>query len=219
MENAAHVTARGNPVIEWIFAHRKLWEYLGNALLAIYGLVFLVSMLADFRTQHRPSSLFVAAFEGATVWFSLMRPMPKTSNVSLYDWTVALLGSFVILFIRPAPQVHDHVPLLALQLIGMSISLAGLLSLNKSFGLVAANRGVKTSGMYAVVRHPIYAGYFLSFGAYLIQNMTLANVVIYGVFVVMELLRLIAEERVLLRDPAYAAYARQTRWRVLPFVI
>lgn len=93
----------------------------------------------------------------------------------------------------------------------MGISLAGLFSLNKSFGLVAANRGVKTSGMYAIVRHPIYAGYFLSFGAYLIQNMTLANAVIYTVFVAMKLLRVVAEERVLLQDPAYADYARHTR--------
>jgi hypothetical protein len=115
----------------------------------------------------------------------LMRSMPKKSNISVYDWSIALLGSFVILFTRPAPQVNDQIVLLCAQLFGMGISLAGLFSLNKSFGLVAANRGVKTSGMYAIVRHPIYAGYFLSFGAYLIQNMTLANAVIYTVFVAM----------------------------------
>jgi protein-S-isoprenylcysteine O-methyltransferase Ste14 len=140
-------------------------------------------MITDFKTRHRPSSLWVAIFEAAVVWFSLMRPMPKKSNISVYDWSIALLGSLVILFTRPAPQVNDQIVLLCAQLFGMGISLAGLFSLNKSFGLVAANRGVKTSGMYAIVRHPIYAGYFLSFGAYLIQNMTLANAVIYTVSV------------------------------------
>jgi protein-S-isoprenylcysteine O-methyltransferase Ste14 len=152
------------------------------------------------------------------VWFSLIRPMPKSSNVSIYDWSIALLGSLIILYTRPAPQMHDHLLLLGVQLFGTSVSLTGLFSLNKSFGLVAANRGVKSSGMYAVVRHPIYAGYFLSFGAYLLQNMTLANAVIYTLFVAFELLRVVAEERVLLQDPVYASYARRTRWRVLPLI-
>jgi protein-S-isoprenylcysteine O-methyltransferase Ste14 len=84
--------------------------------------------------------------------------------------------------------------------------------------LVAANRGVKTGGLYAVVRHPIYAGYFLSFGAFIIQNTTVANAVIYILFVLLELMRIGAEERVLSQDPDYVAYARTTRWRVLPFV-
>jgi protein-S-isoprenylcysteine O-methyltransferase Ste14 len=43
-------------------------------------------------------------------------------------------------------------------------------------------------------------------------------VVIYGVFVTLELMRIGAEERVLSQDPDYAGYARKTRWRVLPFV-
>jgi protein-S-isoprenylcysteine O-methyltransferase Ste14 len=122
------------------------------------------------------------------------------------------------MLMRPAPQVHDHLPFLITQVIGMAISLTGLFSLNKSFGLVAANRGVKTGGLYGVMRHPIYAGYFLSFGSFLVQNITLNNVVIYGVFVTLELMRIGAEERVLSQDPDYAGYARKTRWRVLPFV-
>lgn len=218
IKNATQVSARRNSIGELIISHRKMWEYLGNILLALCSTLFLFIMLIDFGIRHRPSSLLVAIFEGAVVWFSLVRPMPRNSNVLLYDWCIALVGSLVILAIRPAPQVHDHALLLGVQLFGMCLSLAGLFSLNKSFGLVAANRGVKTHGMYAVVRHPIYAGYFLSFGAYLAQNTTLTNAVIYTVFVVMELLRLVAEERVLSQDPCYAAYALKTRWRVLPLI-
>jgi protein-S-isoprenylcysteine O-methyltransferase Ste14 len=218
LENATQLGARPRTVGELILSHRKAWEYLGNILLALWSLLFLISMLVDFRTRHRPSSLLLAIFEGAVAWFSLIRPMPRNSNISLYDWSIALFGSLVILAIRPAPQVHDHFLLLGVQLFGMCVSLAGLFSLNKSFGLVAANRGVKTHGMYAVVRHPIYAGYFLSFGAYLAQNTTLTNVVIYTVFVVMELLRVVAEERVLSQDAAYAVYMGRTRWRVVPLI-
>ena len=216
MQDATQITPRSRTFSDSLLAHRKGWEYLGNVLLALYSLGFFIGMLVDFRSRHRPSSLLVAIFEGAVVWFSLSRPMPKSSNVSMYDWSIALLGSFVILATRPAPQVHDQILLLIVQLAGMCVSLAGLFSLNKSFGLVAANRGVKTTGMYSVVRHPIYAGYFVSFGAYLLQNLTLMNLAIYVSFVVFELLRISAEERILLRDASYADYARSTRWRVMP---
>ena len=187
-------------------------------MLSLSALVFNYVMFVDFLARHRASSLYVALFEMAVVYFSVTRPMPKESNKSLYDWTIALAGSFIIMLLRPAPQVHDHLPILIAQVIGMSISLTALFSLNKSFGLVAANRGVKTGGLYGLIRHPIYAGYFLSFGAFLIQNMTLANAVIYGLFVTLELLRVAAEERVLSRDPDYAGYACKTRWRVLPLI-
>ena len=181
-------------------------------------MLFNFVMLVDFFVRHRASSLYVALFEGGVVFFAIRRPLPKESNISVYDWTIALLGSFIIMLLRPAPQVHDHLWLLIAQMCGMAISLAALFSLNKSFGLVPANRGVKTGGMYGVVRHPIYAGYFLSFGAFLSQNLTVANVAIYALFVTLELMRVAAEERVLSQDPDYAGYVRKTRWRVLPLI-
>lgn len=201
-----------------IAAHRRLWEYTGNTVLALYSLVFFITMLVDFNARHRASSLLMVIFDGGVIWFSMFRPMPKTVNVSLYDWTVAFLGSFVIFLMRPAPQVHDNVMLLGVQLLGACISLAGLFSLNKSFGVVPANRGVKTRGMYRVVRHPIYAGYLLTTGAFLIQNLTLANALIYAAVVVLLTMRIVAEEHVLFDDLAYCEYAGKTRWRVVPGV-
>jgi protein-S-isoprenylcysteine O-methyltransferase Ste14 len=212
------MTSFENAIGVFIVSHRRGWEYFCNSILGLSALLFNYVMLVDFFSKHRASSLYVAVFEAAVVYFAVSRPMPKESNRSLYDWTIALTGSFIILLLRPAPQVHDHVPILIVQVLGMLISLTALLSLNKSFGLVAVNRGVKTRGMYRVIRHPIYAGYFLSFGAYLIQNMTSANAAIYGLFVTLELLRVAAEERVLSQDPDYTGYMRNTRWRVLPLV-
>ncbi len=208
----------GSKIGAFIVAHRKPWEYFCNASLGLFNLLFYLRMIVDFRVTHRASSLILTIFETAIVFFSFSRPMPKESNISLYDWTVALAGTLSILMLRPAPQVHDNVMLLAMQLFGMSISLTALFNLNKSFGIVAANRGVKTRGMYRVVRHPIYAGYFLSFGAYVIQNPLLINAGIYVCFVCLELLRIVAEERLLSGDPEYAGYTSRTRWRVLPLI-
>jgi protein-S-isoprenylcysteine O-methyltransferase Ste14 len=208
----------GSGAAGFLAAHRKAWELLGNALLCLNAVVFNYIMLTDFLVRHRISSLYVALFEACVIVFAVTRPMPKEMNASPYDWVVALLGTYLIMLLRPAADVHDHVALLVVQISGMAISLTGLLSLNSSFGLVAANRGVKSSGLYRVVRHPIYAGYFLSFGAFLLQNITLFNFLIYVAFVALALLRVEAEERVLSRDLSYASYSLQTRWRILPLI-
>lgn len=189
-----------------------------NGMLAACYLLFSWGMLNDFMHTHRFSSLILTCFETLIVFYSLFRPAPRQANTSLYDWSIALAGTFILLLLRPAPQVNDNPAIITVQLVGMFISLAALFSLNRSFGLVAANRGVKMGGLYGVVRHPIYAGYFISFAAYVTQNATVGNVALYAVFVCLELLRMGAEERVLSGDPEYVSYARSTRWRVVPFI-
>ncbi len=201
-----------------IQSHRRAWEWLCNCALGALYLLFACSMLSDFRHTYRLSSLLLALFETVVVVITFSRPMPKQSNVSVYDWSVALGGTLICVLLRPAAEVHDHVPILAAQLTGMCVSLAGLLSLNRSFGIVAANRGIKTEGLYRIVRHPIYAGYFVSVGAFAIQNRTLANWAIYGLFLVLQILRVDAEERLLIRDAGYRSYSHRIRWRLLPFV-
>jgi protein-S-isoprenylcysteine O-methyltransferase Ste14 len=217
MENATQVAHRGASVSARRLIRRRWWEYLGNGVLFLYGLGFLIAMIADCWTHPGPSSLFMALYQGAVAWFALLRPMPQRSNVSFYDWAIAMLGSVAIVLLRPAPQIHDNLILQTLQVLGMCISLAGLISLNTSYGLVAANRGVKTGGIYKIIRHPIYAGYFLSFGAYVVQSPSLANFLIYLALLALGLMRIGAEERELLRDRSYAEYARWTPWRLVPY--
>ena len=53
-----------------------------------------------------------------------------------------------------------------------SIIIAGKLTLGRSFGLMPANRGVVSSGIYRFVRHPIYAGYLITHVAFLAAHPT-----------------------------------------------
>ena len=48
-----------------------------------------------------------------------------------------------------------------LMFLGFGIAVSAKLSLCRSFGVVAGNRGVRTGGLYGLVRHPMYLGYFL----------------------------------------------------------
>ena len=94
----------------------------------------------------------------------------------------------------------------------------GVVSLGRSFGLIAADRGIKTSGAYRVVRHPLYAGYLLGYLGYLGVYPSLWNCVITVGTAVALNWRAHVEERFLARDGAYRDYLGRVRWRFLPSI-
>lgn len=102
---------------------------------------------------------------------------------------------------------------------GFALSVLAKLSLRRSFGLVPANRGVKSNGMYRFVRHPMYMGYMISHIGFLLLYPHLWNVAILGLAWVLLFARTREEERVLMRDPAYQAYASKVRYRLMPGLI
>ena len=54
--------------------------------------------------------------------------------------------------------------------IGLAIVIAGKMTLGRSFGLMPANRGIVSSGVYRIVRHPIYLGYLITHVAFIFAN-------------------------------------------------
>ena len=96
------------------------------------------------------------------------------------------------------------------------VQLAAKLFLRRSFGIAPANRGIKTGGMYKFVRHPMYAGYLLVHIGILLLMPTALNFTIYAISWWAQILRLLAEERLLGEDPAYREFCTKTRWRLIP---
>jgi protein-S-isoprenylcysteine O-methyltransferase Ste14 len=120
---------------------------------------------------------------------------PATSSALLPDTQAAVLSAF-----------------------GLLVVVAGKVSLGRSFGVVPANRGIVSRGIYRVVRHPIYLGYLLTHVAFLLSHVDLWNVCMFGVSDTMLLVRAIYEERTLCRDPQYVSYCSRVRWRMVPGV-
>jgi protein-S-isoprenylcysteine O-methyltransferase Ste14 len=104
-------------------------------------------------------------------------------------------------------------------IVGTVFQIMGVLSLNRSFALVAACRSIKTKWMYGIVRHPIYASYCLIFLGYVLSSTTVANVVVYSVSMIFLMLRIIREEKHLALDPLYRQYQLKVRYRLIPYVI
>jgi protein-S-isoprenylcysteine O-methyltransferase Ste14 len=129
------------------------------------------------------------------------------------------LATFGPLVVRPSAfGIVPQTLTIIISGIGLTIVVLGKISLGRSFGLVPANRGIVSTGVYRFVRHPIYLGYLLSHVGFLAANTNPWNVVMLLSADTALLLRAICEEETLARDDAYRSYMTRVHWRVVPGV-
>lgn len=102
-----------------------------------------------------------------------------------------------------------------LQLIGLAGMLVSAISLGRSFGIAPADRGLRTTGFYRWVRHPLYAAALCVIMGYLVANPTLRNLIGVTVWIIIQIVRIGQEERIL---EGYAGYAHQVRYRLVPWL-
>jgi protein-S-isoprenylcysteine O-methyltransferase Ste14 len=82
-----------------------------------------------------------------------------------------------------------------------------------------AGQTIVKSGIYAVIRHPIYLGNLLLIGGACLWLGSYASLWCFAYLLVATVARIWVEERELrTRLPDYAAYAREVRARLVPFV-
>jgi protein-S-isoprenylcysteine O-methyltransferase Ste14 len=166
------------------------------------------------------TSISFAAEQTILVGLFLTRRISTTTSTRFVDWFAAAIGAWLPLAFQPqGPDAGTQAWLgIGLQLTGLSLSVLCLLSLGRSFGVVAANRGLKSRGMYRCLRHPIYACQFVTVSGFLVANWWWLNGLLAALWVAGQVGRMLAEERVLRETSDYASYAETVRWRVLPGV-
>lgn len=188
----------------------------GIILATIWG-VFAYAHLTGFQKTQNWALLLFFFSETLTAGFYLFRSNPKTVSVDPFDWLVAIGGTFAPLFLRPTSWGILPVASIAI-MAGTCIQILGLISLNRSFAIVAAKREIKSAWMYRLVRHPIYASYCLTFTGYLLANTSLANLLIYLTSIVFLCIRIFREEKHLALDSRYRTYMCKVRYRLIPFI-
>ncbi len=157
------------------------------------------------------------------MWFAvafLTRRAPQAVSQRIGSWLAAFGGTFGGLLLRPGgahPSWGVHTGF-GLQLAGLIIAITSLAALGRSFGLTAADRGLKTRGPYAVVRHPIYASYLLIQSGYVLQSLSLPNIAVVAFTTACNIGRALAEEQLLAQSPAYQVYRQRVRWRLSPYL-
>ena len=195
---------------------RRIGSLLARAILVVLFLLFAWANFAHWRATGKPSGLGTTVLEGwAALLFLVRRPADRLS-LRLIAWVAAPIGSFAMLFARPAEGGLAALPCELLQLLGVLIAFVSLATLGRSFGLVAANRGVKIHGPYRLVRHPAYAGYLVAYLGYVLENPALANIALLCLGTAFQLLRIREEEQILAADSAYERYRTAVRYRLVP---
>ncbi len=195
----------------------KRATFAGSVLLAWAWGMFAYSHLLAYRGSGDWAYLLFAASETLAAALFVLRSEAVTVSTYPADWLLAIGGSFAPFFFTPEAQAIWPGARI-LMVLGISLQIAALLSLNRSYGLVAARRAIKTGGLYRCVRHPMYASYLVSCTGYLLANSSPQNLLTYLVAMALLLLRLLREERHLSLDAQYRAYKQQVQYRVLPWI-
>jgi len=160
--------------------------------------------------------LGVVLIETVVAVLILVRRTPIETSGRVVAWVatiVAILGPMLV-----RPSTGGWLVGTYLQILGAAFALFSLFVIGRSFGLVAANRGIVTAGPYGLVRHPIYLGYVFANAGYLLENPTGRNVAILFAATAAQLVRISCEEDVLTHDSAYAEYRERVRYRLIPYV-
>ncbi len=198
------------------FSQRVL-SILSRAIPASYFAIACLAFWNNFLRTGKWTSLFWMVSEGVVVILFVFRRPTRSLSRRPWDWLAGIAGSFFVLMVRPTGgTAFSDAAGFALQLFGTGFQLYGKVVLGRSFGIVAANRGVVSSGPYRLVRHPIYLGYLVTHAGFLLSNTSVRNVAIYAAAYVFQFARIYAEERILAQDGEYREYLRCVKYRLIP---
>ena len=191
----------------------------GEQVLILALWVWLVQrVLHSLASGVNPDSWLLLVSETAVMIFTLIRRPTQAISLELGDWLLAITATAAPLLIQPAPETF-----VALRPVGVVLVLFGnlgqaaaKLALARSFGIAPANRGVKVSGPYRLIRHPMYGGYLWVHIGLLMLMPSALNLVIYAIGWTAQIRRLLAEEALLGQDEVYRTYMQKVRWRLVP---
>jgi len=165
-------------------------------------------------------NLILLLSESLPVILILTRRGANASSDKHLDWFLALVGTILPLMAVPlgsSPLVSIGVSG-AIMLLGLYVQISAKVILGRSFGLIAANRGIKVAGPYRIVRHPMYAGYIVTHVGFLLAFPSLWNLGLYSTQLAVQVARLLREEHLLKQDPSYREYAGNVRYRLFPMI-
>jgi len=199
----------------------RLVTLVSNALIAALFLLFAYAAWRSWLLSGDIRMLILAFQELLIVGLVVSRHPSTHETRAPWDWVVAIAGTAAPLFLRSGGV---HLPTLltiglGIQFVGTLLSTIAVFYLWRSFGIVAALRTVRTTGFYGIVRHPLYASYLVSYIGFLLANLSLANILLIGLATTCQYIRAVAEERILMNDPAYSAYMQRVSYRFIPFVL
>jgi protein-S-isoprenylcysteine O-methyltransferase Ste14 len=132
----------------------------------------------------------------------------------------ALVGTFLVyavaFFPRRELSVGGEIAATTLVLLGTALAAYVLTQLGRSFSVMAEARRLITSGVYRIVRHPLYVAEEIAVIGLVVQFLSYQTLLLLAVHVGFQLRRMRNEEAILIRTfPEYGAYKEKTA-RLIP---
>jgi protein-S-isoprenylcysteine O-methyltransferase Ste14 len=199
-----------------IFSALKI---LANAVVTILIGLLVYSCYRRYQETHSLNTLGLLIVNCIFVVLYMAKRDATSITVSPWLWILALAGSCAPLLLRPTDPTASQTVGNVIQIAGVFGIVASLLSLRRSFGIVPANRGVQTDGLYSYVRHPLYASELLWMLGFVLANPSAPNVALWITECALQFARAVAEERFLLADPSYKEYLARVRYRLIPRLV
>jgi protein-S-isoprenylcysteine O-methyltransferase Ste14 len=192
------------------------------AIIAIVPFSYLEYVRLGKGLLNIPSAAAFAATFLLIVTMVVRRP-PVRVTPNPWFWLLAFVvtyGSFgLAMFAQRGVAIAPTIVTDVIALLGLGIFIYARLSLGRNIGFVPAQRQLVTSGAYAYVRHPVYTGIFVTYLGLILRSYSPANlataIILSGLWVIKSFI----EEGFLKKDPVYAEYMQQVKFRWFPKIV
>ena len=198
----------------------------------------LTALLADGRTAFgHPSWLVVAGCARAVLYAMFLsilvvallvhdQALHRDGRVLIRGTAVAASFLLVVLgelapagplLLRTPPMIAQAAAVVTLS--GALLAVAAAFELGTNFSFGPQSRELVVNGPYQLVRHPMYLAELLMSAGVVMVAMQLTLVIGECVVIVLQVVRILAEEKLLLRTiPTYGLYMKSSRYRLIPLV-
>ncbi len=197
-------------------------SFWANLVLSAFWLFLAIHLLPKLAAgEAGPSAYMLFAVNTLIAVLFLTRRKEVRVTESSRDRLITIVSILLSFTLRPAPGASLLSGFWESTLLTVSLLLifAAYLNLGRSFGLIPADRGLKLTGLYGWVRHPLYGAEIMFFVSFLLANFTVRNsAFVLGILISLHM-RAMAEERLLACDLAYDSYRRRIRKRYIPYLV
>ena len=188
----------------------SIWVVL--AFISIRNTIAEADVESTMATAHHAVSALILCI--SAVLFIYRKPAISRS-ASLGSNVIAIVGSWLMPVLIVLPLTSSNDVMLSLTTAGLVVTHVAvfwsLLTLRRSFSIFPEARALVRTGPYAIVRHPLYAVYFVMYACFLLPRLSVWAVAITTIGIFCEVVRSREEESVLRTAfPEYDEYAAST---------
>jgi protein-S-isoprenylcysteine O-methyltransferase Ste14 len=183
----------------------------------LWAVISAILALANLCSELTATAMFYMAIQFSMAILFLTRRAPLVGPANRISCIVAV-SSMLYVYLYQLDQVLPSGLGDSLLGVGAIFCLLAMLSLNNCFAVLPTYRGVRTGGLYRVVRHPIYASYIVMDVGIILICPSLWNAVLFAIAIGLFIWRIQCEESLLSQFASYRAYQATVPYRLIPLV-